>query len=240
MAYELMNLNHEARDSIAVLGGAVRFTETQIIAAFCVGRQIAARGFNLVTGGTTGIPYAAAAGAKLSGATVVGISPAASVEEHILRYKKPLDFADVIIYTGMGLEGRNPINVRSAKGAIFIGGEFGTMNEFSAAYTCGENVLGILEGMGGVSDCLRDLLIKMDSNYGSFVIFESDPVRLADSVCNEVRHRYSAKSMQLKSEELGSDVRNMLRRFLREENKRLCANPSANTLTGGLSTINLR
>ena len=86
----------------------------------------------------------------------------------------PLDYLDVVVYTGMGLEGRDPLNVRSAKGAIFIGGEFGTLGEFSAAWTTGNNVLGVLEGVGGISSYIQEITSRVESDYGSFVLYDSD------------------------------------------------------------------
>jgi predicted Rossmann-fold nucleotide-binding protein len=91
----------------------------------------------------------------------------------------------------MGLEGRNAINVRSVKGAIFVAGEFGTLNEFTAAWTTGNNVLGILEGVGGISLYIRDILACTHSHYGSSLVFDSDPIRLVQRVCQEVEQRYS-------------------------------------------------
>jgi uncharacterized protein (TIGR00725 family) len=228
-----MDIIWKAKDCIAVLGSATCYTKEQIIAAFQIGREIANQNKNLITGGTTGIPYAAAIGAKLDGGTVIGNSPAANAEEHVLRYKKPLDYTDIMIYTGLGFEGRNPINVRSAKGAIFIGGEFGTLNEFSAAYTIGNNVLGILEGVGGFYTCIWDMLANAQSSYGSTVIFESDPILLARRVCAEVDQKYpNQTAKQLQRDEIGSDVRKIIHQFLDEENQYSCVMRSANIPIG--------
>ena len=207
----------EVKDTIAVLGGACKYTEPQTIAGFQIGREIARCGKNLLTGATLGIPYAAAIGAKFAGGVVVGISPAATPEEHITRYGRPLNFTDVVIYTGMGLEGRNPINVRSAKGAIFIGGEFGTLSEFSAAWTIGNNVLGILDGAGGLSLYIRDVLRHVSSEYGSTVVFDADPIALVHRVCAEVDARYPASHAHAKSKEHGADVRSIVEAFLERE-----------------------
>ena len=58
-----MKLQHQVKNCIAVLGGAGSYTDAQVIAGFQIGREIARNGMNLVTGATTGIPYAAAIGA---------------------------------------------------------------------------------------------------------------------------------------------------------------------------------
>ena len=204
----------ESKESIAVLGAAVRFTEAQILSGFRVGSEIARLNRNLVTGATRGVPYAAAIGAKLGGAVVVGLSPAASREEHIERYKMPLDYLDVVVYTGMGLEGRNPLNVRSAKGAIFIGGEFGTLGEFSAAWTTGNNVLGVLEGVGGISSYIQEITSRVESDYGSLVLYDSDPETLVKQVCGEVDRRCGLTHHAEVADGNGGDVKTILREFL--------------------------
>jgi|SRR5215213_10461078 len=217
-----MRADWQAKDCIALLGGAVRYTEEQVIAAFKIGKEIAAQGKNLLTGGTSGIPYAAAIGAKQGGAVVIGVSPAANIEEHTAKYRKPVDHIDIMVYTGMGFEARNAINVRSVKGAIFVGGEFGTLGEFSAAYTCGNNVLGVLDGMGGVSNHIRNILTTTQSQYGSQVIFDLDPINLVRRVCTEVDLRFSTRAFHSTCEEIGSDVREIINRFLDVENTASC------------------
>lgn len=207
-------MNFHVKETIAVLGAASRFTDVQVIAGFRIGRAIAKRGYNLVTGATLGVPYAASIGAKLEGAVVVGLSPAATREEHIGRYKRPLDYADVVIYTGMGLEGRQPINIRSAKGAVFVGGEFGTLAEFSAAWTVGNNVLGILEGVGGVSDYLREIIGRVQSEYGSLVIYDSDPDHLVKRVCDELEERGGLIDHATAAISNGIAVRKVIERYL--------------------------
>ncbi len=197
-----------------MLGAAARYTEAQVLAGFRVGLAIAKHGHNVITGATVGVPYAAAIGAKMGGAVVVGISPAACREEHIERYKRPLDNMDVIVYTGMGLEGRQPINVRSGKGAIFIAGEFGTLGEFSAAWTVGNNVLGVLEGVGGISSNLRQIIQQVQSEYGSAVLFDSDPESLARRVCEEVDRRYPLNSQSAQANQNGADVKSIIDAYL--------------------------
>ncbi len=212
-----LNFDPSPRDCIAVLGGAGRITDEQVIAGFKVGREIARRGKNLITGGTTGIPYAAAIGARMEGAVVVGVSPASSREEHADTLKKPLDYADVLVHAGLGFEGRQPLIVRSAKGAIFVGGEFGTLTEFGAAFTTGDNVLGILEGVGGLTSFVREMVSRVHSQYGSVIIYESDPIELVAKVCSEVDQRYPLSKAYDRSREIGSGVRAIVERFLQNE-----------------------
>lgn len=212
------------KDWIGVMGGATRFTEEQLIAAYEVGREIARRGKHLVTGGTNGIPYAAAMGAKQEGALVVGISPASSFEEHVVRYKKPLDYADLIVYTGMGVDGRSAIIVRSVAGAVFIGGEFGTLNEFTAAWMAGRNVLGIMEGLGGISGRFKELLSSVQTSWGSEVIYAADPTELAQEVCTKVDQIFSGRESKVSLNGIGQDVRDTIQQYLAETAVQLLCN----------------
>lgn len=204
----------QAKETIAVLGAVTHPSEAQILSGLRTGIAIASHDCNLITGATRGVPYAAAIGAKLAGAFVVGISPAANREEHIERYKMPLDCHDVIVYTGMGLEGRNSLNVRSAKGAIFIGGEFGTLGEFSAAWTIGGNVLGVLESVGGISSHIQGIAAQVHSSYGSLVLYDSDPETLASRVCREVQGRCKLRDHADAARANGQAIRDVVERYL--------------------------
>jgi uncharacterized protein (TIGR00725 family) len=167
---------------VAVLGGAGRYDDAQLFAAYRCGIELARRGKHLLTGATTGIPFAAALGVKDAGGLVVGISPAASCCEHVTRYEKPLSPADLVIFSAMTLDGRAPLILRSAGAAIFIGGEMGTLAEFAAGWLCGCPYLGLLEICGGISSELRQLSASMQ-NWGSTVIAKDDPIELVEAIC---------------------------------------------------------
>ncbi|MEK7520006.1 MAG: hypothetical protein AAB581_02060, partial [Patescibacteria group bacterium] len=95
-----------------------------------VGREIVRQNGVLVTGATSGIPFWAAKGAKEEGGISVGLSPAASEIAHIKSYKLPVDYFDLIIYTGFDYSGRNLLLTRSSDAIITICGRMGTLNEF--------------------------------------------------------------------------------------------------------------
>ena len=198
---------------IAVLGSSVAYSDGEITAAFEVGSEIARNNKVLITGATTGVPYAAAIGAKRNGGTVIGISPADDYHDHIERFSKPADSHDLLIFTGMGYEGRNPIIVRSARAAIFIGGEFGTINEFAAAWTVGTPLLGILEGVGCVADLLQIATTRVRTRYGSTLIVESEPKKLARYVCSEIDRRCSLNALPDHGNDVGSQVRAIIDDF---------------------------
>ena len=99
-----------------------------------LGREIARAGAVLVTGATTGFPLWAAMGVKEMGGISIGISPASSEKEHIQVYKLPIDYMDLIIYTGFGFPGRDILLTRSADAVIFGCGRIGTIHEFTVAF----------------------------------------------------------------------------------------------------------
>lgn len=209
------------KDCIAVLGSATHYTPQQVVAAFQIGREIGRCGKAVITGATSGIPYAAAIGAKSVGALVIGVSPATNAEEHISIYAKPMTYLDVIVFTGLGLEGRNPINVRSVRGAIFVAGEFGTLNEFSAACVLGNKVLGVLEGVGGISSFIPSLIQHLHVRPDTDILFDSNPVNLSRRICREIDRTHSLQSFQSVSSDLGRDVREVISDFVSTEKEEL-------------------
>jgi uncharacterized protein (TIGR00725 family) len=145
-----------------------------------MGRLIAERGMVLVTGATTGIPYWAAKGAKQAGGIVIGLSPAASKLAHVKTYHLPLDYHDLIVYTGFDYSGRNLLLTRTADAVITICGRVGTLNEFTIAFE-DHKPQGVLTGTGGESDEIERILKIAHRGMGK-VVFDSDPVRLLDKV----------------------------------------------------------
>lgn len=149
-----------------------------------LGREIARRGYVLVTGATTGLPYWAAKGAKLAGGTVIGISPAASESAHIKTYHLPTDYHDLIIYTGFEYSGRNLLLIRSSDAIVTICGRIGTLNEFTIAFE-DQKIIGVLEKTGGTADMMREILEKSHRGMGR-VIFNDDPIVLLDRIAKAI------------------------------------------------------
>lgn len=145
--------------------------------AEALGRAIAANDAILLTGATTGLIYAVGKAARDAGATHIGISPAHDAQEHVERYRLPLDACDAIIYTGFGLKGRNVVLVRSCDIAIFVAGSTGSLNEFTIAYDEGK-VIGCLTGTGGVADEVKRLTQVFSKQTKAQVFYEDDPVEL--------------------------------------------------------------
>lgn len=150
-----------------------------------IGRIIARAGMVLVTGATTGIPWYAAKGAKEAGGIVIGLSPAISKAAHVKTYHLPLEYHDLIIYTGFDYSGRNLLLTRSADAMITIYGRVGTLNEFTIAFE-DKKPQGVLTGTGGESDELKHILEIAHRGMGK-VIFEGDPKTLVEKVLARVR-----------------------------------------------------
>jgi len=150
-----------------------------------VGRLVAQHGAVLVTGATTGIPYWCAKGAKEAGGIVIGLSPAVSKVAHIKTYHLPLEYHDLIIYTGFDYSGRNLLLTRSADAVITIYGRVGTLNEFTIAFE-DKKPQGVLTGTGGESDELQHILKIAHRGMGK-VMFDSDPKSLVERVMKRVK-----------------------------------------------------
>lgn len=170
---------------IGVFGSASNRDPEAKQLAMAVGEAIAKHNVILVTGATTGIPYYAGKAALRKGGFVLGISPASNPEEHVQVYGKPLDGCSIIVWTGLGYTGRNCLNLRNCDGAIFIGGETGTLQEFSIGHYEGK-VLGVLKGSGGITDRIESVLEVCPTNHGSTVIFDDNPKELVKKVVNRI------------------------------------------------------
>lgn len=145
-----------------------------------LGKEIVRQGAVLVTGATTGAPYWAAIGAKDGGGFVIGVSPASSEAEHVKKYQLPLDYHDIIIYTGFGYAGRNLLLTRSADAVLITCGRMGTLNEFTIAFEDNKPI-GVLTGTGGMADDIEDILKKAHRGMGK-VVFDADPKKLVGKI----------------------------------------------------------
>jgi uncharacterized protein (TIGR00725 family) len=166
--------------TIGVMGSAGGDLNVEIRRrCYDLGVAIARAGCVLITGACPGLPYDACRGAKAAGGLSVGISPALSRSEHVLRYDSPVEAFDVIIYTGSGLMGREVDNIHSSDIVIIVGGRSGTLGEFAIAYDEGK-LIGILEHTYGVADHLPEIVPKIHKQTGARMIYETDPKALVD------------------------------------------------------------
>ncbi|HEY4477815.1 MAG TPA: hypothetical protein VJB09_00890 [Candidatus Paceibacterota bacterium] len=134
-----------------------------------LGREIALSGAVLLTGATTGFPLWVAMGAKEAGGFVIGFSPAANEREHVEIYKLPLDYTDLIVYTGFGYPGRDLLLTRSADAVICGCGRIGTIHEFTVAFE-DRKPIGIYKGPWEMGDELENILEKSHRTDDKIVV----------------------------------------------------------------------
>jgi uncharacterized protein (TIGR00725 family) len=150
-----------------------------------LGREIARQGAIITTGATTGFPMYAAMGAKDECGFSVGLSPAATEREHVETYKLPLDYMDIIIYTGFGYAGRDLLFMRSSDAVIIGPGRVGTYNEFSVAFE-DRRPMAILEGPWQTDKILHQI-IDNAHRPSTRIFFDSDPKAIVERLIEMVQ-----------------------------------------------------
>lgn len=178
--------------SIGVMGAAGGVIAPEALAACeALGAAIARAGCICLTGACPGLPQAAVRGAKAAGGMTVGISPALSRDEHVYDYGSPTEGLDVLIYTGSGLMGREVTNIRSSDIVVIAGGRSGTLGEFSIAYDEGK-LIGVLEGTGGITEGLPEIVRLCRKDSGAHLIYDADPERLVARLIDYYRTKHAA------------------------------------------------
>ncbi len=150
-----------------------------------LGAEIVKSGAVLLVGATGGFPLWVAMGAKEAGGTCIGFSPAASEREHVELYKLPLDYMDLIIYTGFGYGGRDLLITRSADAVICGCGRIGTINEFTVAFE-DQKPIGIYEGPWEMGEQLKEIVAKSHRPHNQ-VIVGNDPKKLVKDIIEIIR-----------------------------------------------------
>lgn len=134
---------------IGVIGQSGEIPPEIMALAESVGKEIAARGAILFTGGTSGVMEGVSKGAKSANGLVVGILPGDNRDA-------ANDYIDIPINTGLGCDYRSLVLVHSTDAIIMIGGANGTLGELSAAYlNCKPTV--VIEPSGGWAARIRSI-----------------------------------------------------------------------------------
>lgn len=190
---------------IGIYGSAdIVSAETSEIAV-AVGSALARRGCIVVTGACSGLPYRAAYAAAKLGAEVWGFSPATGLEEQ--RRFTPDD--DLSIYTRLDFippdfpfagdievakKYRNVLSTAHCDAGIVIAGRWGTLHEVCSLIDYGK-VVGILGNAGGIADELPRLWETIPSRADATMLFDDDPVKLVEAVCEELGRRDSDRTL---------------------------------------------
>ena len=150
-----------------------------------LGKEIVRQGAALVSGATTGFPLWAAMGAKEEGGISLGLSPAESEKDHVENYNLPLEYLDLIIFTGFGYSGRNLLLTRSSDAVIVGCGRIGTLNEFTVAFEDNKPI-GILEGEWVTDNLIKEIVGSSHRGEGK-IVYDSDPKKLVEKVIELVK-----------------------------------------------------
>lgn len=152
-----------------------------------LGTAIARAGHALMTGATIGLPnYAAEAYKKAGGVMSVGISPAASKIEHVMKYRLPTLAYDTILYSGLHYVGRDTLLITSSDAVVSIGGRLGTLHEFTIALET-DTPIGFLQGAGGISEQIQTLMsLAHPLRSGAMVTFNEDSEELLRDLTNHL------------------------------------------------------
>jgi len=148
-----------------------------------LGKEIIKQGAVLVDGATTGFPFWAAKGAKSEDGIVIGVSPAESKKEHVATYELPVDYHDIVMYTGHGYSGRNLLLTRMADAVIVGCGRMGTLNEFTIAFE-DKKPIGVLKGAWETDEVI-DIVINKSQRSEEMkhkIVYSEDPKELVKKV----------------------------------------------------------
>lgn len=184
---------YPTRFKIGVMGSAGRgrkLPEKLLLQAREVGKEIARAGCILITGACMGVPHEAARGTSNENGTIIGFSPASSLKEHLkppISYPRPFKNC-ILIFTGLGKEGRNLISIRNCDAVIFLAGSAGTLVEFSLAYHMGK-VIGVLEGTGGITEKIPKLAKSIKKRTGAIIISVSYPKKLVEKIIKQLSEK---------------------------------------------------
>ncbi|NLO74955.1 MAG: hypothetical protein GX100_12710 [candidate division WS1 bacterium] len=188
------------RRTVGVMGSAGGVLPAQVREkCYRLGQVIARHDCLIVTGACPGLPHEAVLGAKSEGAFVVGISPALSLDEHVVRYRSPYVEYDTIIFTGSGLMGREITTIRTCDMVVICGGRSGTLGEFAIAYDEGK-LIGVLEGTGGIADHLHKVVSMIQKDTRAAILYDSDPEALVDRLVARHEERVMAGTAYLPPE----------------------------------------
>ena len=158
-----------------------------------LGKQIALHGATIVTGATTGFPMWSAMGAKQAGGLSIGFSPANNEKEHINIFKLPVEYMDLIVYTGFGFPGRDLILTRSSDAVFFGCGRIGTIHEFTIAFE-DRKPIGILESDWETDEVLKNI-IDNGHRPNEKIVFDTDPKALVERIIELVKKDKDAQAL---------------------------------------------
>lgn len=147
-----------------------------------LGREIVRQDAICITGATSGVPLWSARGAKEADGISIGLSPASGPSEHIHLYNLPLEYMDLIIYTGFGYVGRDMLMTRTCDAVVIGPGRIGTIHEFVVAFE-DQKPIGILEGDWDTDETIKTIIERSHrQSHNPKVVFDDHPKSLVEKL----------------------------------------------------------
>jgi uncharacterized protein (TIGR00725 family) len=188
---------------IGVFGSAVGATKEIEEKAAMVGEEIAKNNCTVITGACPGLPHIAAMAATKKGGKTIGYTAGTSLKDHLEVQKYPNEGYTELVFVPIALKlnkfvarkYRNVMSCDACDAGIIIGGRIGTLNEFTNLYDFGK-VIGILEGTGGVTEYVKDVVKIAGKASNSVIIYEKDPKKLIKKVIGQLESEKKAVELR--------------------------------------------
>ncbi|MBI2575584.1 LOG family protein [Candidatus Woesearchaeota archaeon] len=169
--------------NIGVCGSAVGPDHSIRQKAREIGHLLAQQGHTLVCGGTTGYPDEALKGALEGNGKSICFSPAKDKPGHIQVYHFPFYPSSEYVFTGKGIPGRNQSIIEASDSVIIIGGQIGTLNEFTLAFVMKKPIF-IFKDSGGVVRLLPQI-IEVCKKGGEQIVTFGNLEELRQAISNQ-------------------------------------------------------
>ncbi|MBL7055728.1 LOG family protein [Candidatus Woesearchaeota archaeon] len=174
---------------VAVCGSGNSMDDSIAKKTFDIGKEIAKNNLLLLTGSCLGYPHEAAKGAFSNGGKVIGVSPAKNLENHKEIYNFPDENFTQLSFTGLGIPARNFPLVSEADAVIIVGGQTGTLNEFTIALAQNKPI-GILEGSGGITKMIKEIAEVCNKNgEKENIVYSKEPKELVNKLMEVVNSK---------------------------------------------------
>ncbi|MDR0384329.1 MAG: hypothetical protein LBH47_03350 [Christensenellaceae bacterium] len=142
---------------ITVYGGTNNrsYSSKEIETCEGLGIFLAKNGFEILTGACGGYPYFVGRGAVTSGGSVIGYTPATTIEDHINIYKFPTDGTTDLVFAEKYFKTESECYLRRSMDmtdysdiVIALGGSWGTFSELIFSFFSKKKII-IVEEFGG-------------------------------------------------------------------------------------------
>jgi uncharacterized protein (TIGR00725 family) len=148
-----------------------------------IGKYLAKKDVTIVTGGCSGIPAICIESAYAHNARTIGYFPHKNEHDYHDRQHEE-NTHDIKYYTTAhfihGFTARSLEMIKNVDAAIILNGRIGTLSEFGIAIEEGLPI-GIIEGTGGISEMVKDIMYIAQKNSSSAEIyFDTDYKKVID------------------------------------------------------------